>query len=112
MNAWATIVVEGTWLNERECEINNVEIDGVVYKQDQGLLVKRDVSFLGSIEMCVCWRQLFVTFRLQIASTKETCWVCHPWTTTPDYHETHECQIHSLSRSIGRQNHALSVSMS
>jgi hypothetical protein len=76
MNAWATIVVEGTWLNERECEINNVEIDGVVYKQDQGLLVKRDVSFLGSIEMCVCWRQLFVTFRLQIASTKETCWVC------------------------------------
>jgi hypothetical protein len=46
MNAWAARGGRRRDVaNGRECEINNVEIDGVVYKQDQGLLSKEMCHF-------------------------------------------------------------------
>jgi len=84
MNAWAT-KVGGTWLMG-ECEVNDIDIDGKVYK-DQGLLVKR-CRFLeesGCASVCVnaCKipTQNFFIEEMGL-----------PLTMTPDY-ETHECQF-------------------
>ena len=84
MNAWVTGVA-GTWLMG-ECEVNDVEVDGVVYK-DQGLLVKR-CRFLeesGCASVCVnsCKIPTQNFFNEDMGL---------PLTMTPDY-ETHECQF-------------------
>jgi hypothetical protein len=84
MNAWATRV-GGTWLMG-ECEVNDIEIDGKVYK-DQGLLVKR-CRFLeesGCASVCVNACKIPTqTFFIEDMGL--------PLTMTPDY-ETHECQF-------------------
>jgi hypothetical protein len=84
MNAWATRV-GGTWLMG-ECEINDIEIDGKVYK-DQGLLVKR-CRFLeesGCASVCVNACKIPTqNFFIEDMGL--------PLTMTPDY-ETHECQF-------------------
>jgi hypothetical protein len=84
MNAWATRV-GGTWLMG-ECEVNDVEIDGVVYK-DQGLLVKR-CRFLeesGCASVCVNACKIPTqNFFIEDMGL--------PLTMTPDY-ETYECQF-------------------
>jgi hypothetical protein len=84
MNAWAT-KVGGTWLMG-ECELNDVEIDGVIHK-DQGLLVKR-CRFLeesGCASVCVNACKIPTqNFFLEDMGL--------PLTMTPDY-DTHECQF-------------------
>jgi hypothetical protein len=84
MNAWATRV-GGTWLMG-ECEVNDIEIDGKVYK-DQGLLVKR-CRFLeesGCASVCVNACKIPTqTFFIEDMGL--------PLTMTPDY-ETYECQF-------------------
>ncbi|KAL3931082.1 MAG: hypothetical protein SGBAC_011471 [Bacillariaceae sp.] len=84
MNAWATRV-GGTWLMG-ECELNDIEIDGKVYK-DQGLLVKR-CRFLeesGCASVCVNACKIPTqNFFIEDMGL--------PLTMTPDY-ETHECQF-------------------
>lgn len=84
MNAWATRVA-GTWLMG-ECEVNDIEIDGKVHK-DQGLLVKR-CRFLeesGCASVCVnaCKIPTQNFFNEDMGL---------PLTMTPNY-ETHECQF-------------------
>jgi len=84
MNAWATYMA-GQWLMG-ECEINDIEIDGKVYK-DQGLLVKR-CRFLeesGCASVCVNSCKI-PTQKFFIED------MGLPLTMTPDY-ETHECQF-------------------
>ena len=84
MNAWATYAM-GTWLMG-ECEVNDVEIDGVTYK-DQGLLVKR-CRFLeesGCASVCVNSCKIPTqNFFIEDMGL--------PLTMTPDY-ETYECQF-------------------
>lgn len=84
MNAWATGVA-GTWLMG-ECEVNDIEIDGKMYK-DQGLLVKR-CRFLeesGCASVCVNACKIPTqNFFIEDMGL--------PLTMTPDY-ETHECQF-------------------
>eukprot|EP00980_Cylindrotheca_fusiformis_P029693 scaffold23723_cov181-Cylindrotheca_fusiformis.AAC.1 len=84
MNAWATRV-GGTWLMG-ECEVNDIEIDGKIYK-DQGLLVKR-CRFLeesGCASVCVNACKIPTqNFFIEDMGL--------PLTMTPDY-ETHECQF-------------------
>mmetsp|Transcript_4629 Transcript_4629/g.10127 ORF Transcript_4629/g.10127 Transcript_4629/m.10127 type:complete len:170 (-) Transcript_4629:821-1330(-) len=84
MNAWATYV-SGTWLMG-ECEINDIEMDGKVYK-DQGLLVKR-CRFLeesGCASVCVNSCKIPTqNFFIEDMGL--------PLTMTPNY-ETHECQF-------------------
>jgi hypothetical protein len=93
MNAWAT-QVGGTWLMG-ECEVNDVEIDGKVYK-DQGLLVKR-CRFLeesGCASVCVNACKIPTQkFFLEDMGL--------PLTMTPDY-ETYECQF-SFGHTPGTQ---------
>ena len=84
MNAWATYMA-GQWLMG-ECEINDIEIDGKVMK-DQGLLVKR-CRFLeesGCASVCVNSCKI-PTQKFFIED------MGLPLTMTPDY-ETHECQF-------------------
>jgi len=84
MNAWATYVA-GQWLMG-ECEINDIEIDGVL-KKDQGLLVKR-CRFLeesGCASVCVNSCKI-PTQKFFIED------MGLPLTMTPDY-DTHECQF-------------------
>lgn len=84
MNAWAT-KVGGTWLMG-ECEVNDVEINGKIYK-DQGLLVKR-CRFLeesGCASVCVNACKIPTqNFFIEDMGL--------PLTMTPDY-ESHECQF-------------------
>jgi hypothetical protein len=51
---------------------DSVEIDGAVNKQDQGLLAKRCVLSWNNRNVRL-FASTLVTFRLQMASTKETC---------------------------------------
>lgn len=84
MNAWATYMA-GQWLMG-ECEINDIEIDGKIMK-DQGLLVKR-CRFLeesGCASVCVNSCKI-PTQKFFIED------MGLPLTMTPDY-ETHECQF-------------------
>lgn len=84
MNAWAT-KMGGTWLMG-DCEINDVVIDGKIYR-DQGLLVKR-CRFLeesGCASVCVNACKIPTqNFFLEDMGL--------PLTMIPDY-ETHECQF-------------------
>ncbi|CAJ1942844.1 unnamed protein product [Cylindrotheca closterium] len=84
MNAWATRVA-GTWLMG-ECELNDVEVDGKLYK-DQGLLVKR-CRFLeesGCASVCVNACKIPTqNFFIEDMGL--------PLTMVPDY-ETGECQF-------------------
>lgn len=84
MNAWATRM-GGTWLMG-ECEVNDIEIDGQIYK-DQGLLVKR-CRFLeesGCASVCVNACKIPTqNFFIEDMGL--------PLTMTPDY-ETYECQF-------------------
>ncbi|MGK3760196.1 MAG: hypothetical protein ACI8RD_012513 [Bacillariaceae sp.] len=84
MNAWATRV-GGTWLMG-ECEVNDIEIDGIIHK-DQGLLVKR-CRFLeesGCASICVNSCKIPTqNFFLEDMGL--------PLTMTPDYN-TYECQF-------------------
>ena len=84
MNAWAT-KMGGTWLMG-ECEINDIEINGIVHKS-QGLLVKR-CRFLeesGCASICVNSCKIPTqNFFLEDMGL--------PLTMTPDY-ETNECQF-------------------
>ena len=94
MNAWATWVA-GTWLMG-ECEVNDIEIDGKILK-DQGLLVKR-CRFLeesGCASVCVNSCKIPTqNFFLEDMGL--------PLTMTPDY-ETHECQF-DFGRKPGEQD--------
>lgn len=89
MNAWAT-GVGGTWLMG-ECEINDIEIDGKIYK-DQGLLVKRCRFLEESGCASVCVNACKIPTQNFFAEDMGL-----PLTMTPDY-ETHECQF-SFGRS-------------
>lgn len=84
MNAWAT-KMGGTWLMG-ECEVNDVEMNGEIFK-DQGLLVKR-CRFLeesGCASVCVNACKIPTqNFFIEDMGL--------PLTITPDY-ETHECQF-------------------
>jgi hypothetical protein len=84
MNAWATRM-GGTWLMG-ECEVNDIEINGEIFK-DQGLLVKR-CRFLeesGCASVCVNACKIPTqSFFIQDMGL--------PLTMTPDY-KTYECQF-------------------
>lgn len=84
LNAWATRVA-GTWLMG-ECEINDVEIDGKLYK-NQGLLVKRCRFLEESGCASVCVNSCKIPTQQFFAENMGL-----PLTMTPDY-ETHECQF-------------------
>lgn len=84
MNAWAT-KVGGTWLMG-ECEVNDIEVDGEVYRA-QGLLVKRCRFLEESGCASVCVNACKIPTQDFFAQDMGL-----PLTMTPNY-ETHECQF-------------------